>query len=206
MREEKRRIPRPVWPISGQGWQGLRGLVTTKPGRGHKSAAIGLKSGGNRRKGHKMDVIDLQHDATQLSALATLAGLAEDTIVLTAQGEMRVQDLRPGMRIITRDGFRRLAAVDRQVFSGTAVRISPSALGHDRPDCEATLGAAQQIFLRDWRAEALYAAPTARVAAARLADGEYIRLIEVEDLALYTLSFAAPCVIYAAGLELAASL
>ena len=59
----------------------------------------------------------------------------------------------------------------------------------------------QRILLRDWRAQALFATPAARVPLARLVDGDLIRWSDARPEALLVLSFAHPHVIYADGLE-----
>lgn len=136
-------------------------------------------------------------------AVSPVTGIAFGAMVLTASGERAVETLVPGDRIITRDGIRRLRAAVTNEVSGTAIRVAPSALGHERPECEVVLAPGQFIYLRDWRAQALYGTPTALVPAARLVDGEYISEADIPALPVVTLLFDAPCVIYAAGLELA---
>jgi Hint domain len=132
----------------------------------------------------------------------TNKGIAQGTVVLTAQGAMPVEYLSPGDKIITRDGLRVLADIAVQVFSGDAVCVGASTLGHDRPQTDVIMGTDQAILIRDWRAKALYGTAQAMVPAARLADGELIRRTTVSGLRLYRLEFAQPAVIYAGGLEL----
>jgi Hint domain len=130
-------------------------------------------------------------------------GIAADTSVMTARGGVAAGLLMAGDRVITRNGMRRVTAVDRRAETGQAIRIRASALGHDRPEADVIVAAGQPLHLRDWRAAALYGSAVASVPAARLADGEYIRSESVSALDLVTLRFEAPCVIYAAGLEIA---
>lgn len=139
----------------------------------------------------------------QIATPTTAMGLAFGSTVLTAQGERAVETLAPGDRIITRDGIRRLTAAITDELTGTVVRISASALGHDRPETDVQLAPGQLLLLRDWRAKALYGTPTALVPVSRLVDGEYIRTEEAETIQVVTLCFDAPCVIYVQGLEIA---
>jgi hypothetical protein len=131
------------------------------------------------------------------------AGLGPDTPVMTAAGERPAGDLAPGDRILTRAGMRRLTAVVRHPAGAAAIRVSASALGHDRPGQDVILAPGQPVHLRDWRAAALYGAAAATVPVARLADGDYIRATAPGGQPMVTLHFDAPAVIYAGGLELA---
>lgn len=142
-------------------------------------------------------------EARQIATPTTAMGLAFGSTVLTAQGERTVETLAPGDRIITRDGIRRLTAAITDELTGTVVRVSASALGHDRPDADLCLAPGQLLLLRDWRAQALYGTPSALVPVSRLTDGEYISIEATETLQVVTLCFDAPCVIYAHGLEIA---
>jgi hypothetical protein len=143
-------------------------------------------------------VMGVAHPMAQL-----MTGMARGTVVLTLDGAMPVEFLVPGDRIITRDGARTLRAFGVAEVTGTVVRIGARTLGHDRPEGDVLVGVDQGILLRDWRAKAMYGVPQVVVAARRMADGEMIRVEEVQDLRLFTLAFDAPAVIYAGGLELA---
>lgn len=144
-----------------------------------------------------------QMKGTAPSAAPTTIGFARGTTVLTLDGEIPVEFLNTGDRIITRDGARTLRRIAMTKVSGTVVRIGISTLGHDRPaDC-VLVGRDQGILIRDWRAKALYGAAQVMIPASRMADGELIRYEVVQDMALFTLGFDAPVVIYAGGLELA---
>lgn len=130
-------------------------------------------------------------------------GLTLGTKVMTMDGELPVEFLTPGDRIITRAGVRRLASVSVRVDQNVdMVRIGAGTLGFDRPCAETLVPLHQMILIRDWRAQTLYGAPQALVAAGRLADGSMIRVETVAEARIFTLSFDADVVIYAAGLEL----
>lgn len=132
------------------------------------------------------------------------AGIIAGTPVMTLDGALPVQFLSPGDRIVTRSGVQVLTGVSVTVLEeAEMIRVSASALGHDRPEADLFLAPEQQILLRDWRAKALYGKSAALVPAARLVDGAYIRKEMVAEIRLFTLHFAADAVIYAGGLELA---
>ncbi len=144
----------------------------------------------------------LHHDArsSDLPLQAVLAG----TPVLTLEGELPVEFLQPGDRILTRAGARSLRQVEVSVVQNARViQIGHATLGVDRPAEDITVSAAQHILIRDWRAKAMFGTATALIPAARLADGEYIRAETLVEARLFTLSFDEDAVIYAGGLELA---
>lgn len=142
--------------------------------------------------------------AETILSTAPAQGITAGTLVLTLEGELPVQFLAPGDRVITRSGARKLVAVDVAVIrNAQMIRVTASALGHDRPETDLFLAPSQGILVRDWRARALYGRETAMVAAQRLTDGDYIRKETVAEVRLFTLRFAGDEVVYAGGLELA---
>lgn len=139
-----------------------------------------------------------QADAVQSAAPGLLAG----TGVLTLDGELPVEFLSVGDRVVTRSGARALRRIEmRHVASAQVVRIDAGTLGHDRPDAPLTVAAGQLLFIRDWRAKALYGPPTAMIPAARIADGSYIRRETLAEARLFVLEFDAEETIYAEGVE-----
>lgn len=126
------------------------------------------------------------------------------TPVLTLEGEMPVEFLQPGDRVLTRAGMRRLVQVEVSlVQNARVVMIAHDTLGVDRPTADVTVSAAQPILIRDWRAKALVGQTQAMIPAGRLVDGEYIRAAVLPEARFFTLAFAEDAVIYAGGLELA---
>ncbi|MDM8165315.1 Hint domain-containing protein [Roseovarius sp.] len=131
-------------------------------------------------------------------------GLPGGALIMTLDGELRVSDLRPGTRVITRDtGMAVLRSIRRRRITGRAVRIKASSLGHNRPERDATLPAGQPVLVRDWRAKALFGAEQALVPAARLVDGEFVTLHEAATMTVYDIEFDTPHVLYVDGLEVA---
>ena len=128
-------------------------------------------------------------------------GMAQGTLVLTAEGLIPVDYLTAGDRIITRDGVRVLAHISVHVLAGEVVRVSASSQGHARPEEDVILGCDQAVLIRDWRAKALYGAAQALVPVSRMVDGEMVRREKAVGLRMYMLGFAAPQVVYAGGLE-----
>lgn len=131
-------------------------------------------------------------------------GLMAGTIVLSLEGEMPVEFLEPGDRIITRDsGMARLAGVIRATRLMRMISFAAGSLGDTRPDQDLILPADQPVLIRDWRARALFGLPRAMIPAAALIDGEFIRDLGEQTVPLYQLRFDRDHVIYAGGLELA---
>jgi hypothetical protein len=130
-------------------------------------------------------------------------GLVIGTRVLTMEGELPVEFLSVGDRVVTRNGARRLVEITRTWAQNLdVICISEGVLGKDRPEADLFVAPSQAILIRDWRAMALAGKASALIAAARLVDGEYIRHEVIAEARLFTLHFEAPEVIYAGSLEL----
>ncbi len=138
--------------------------------------------------------------------LASETGLALGTEVLTLEGEMPVEYLTPGDRVVTRSGARILRALQSVPARGPLLRVAPGTLGHDRPEKALLLGGQAKILMRGWRAQAMFGARTALVDLARLEDGVNVTRVAPEGTRLFTLHFDAPEVIYAEGVELGAEM
>ena len=120
----------------------------------------------------------------------TRTGLAPGTIVLTLRGEVPVEQLRSGDRVITRDrGAQTLRGVTRHFAHATT--ISAGAIGENRPARDMRVNADQPVMTRG-EATSL---TTARHLVGTLRDA-------VERSLLYRLCFDAEHIIYADGLEL----
>lgn len=143
---------------------------------------------------------------TETSATASTmprCGIAAGAPVLTLSGVQPVEFISVGDRVITRNGARTVKAVEISVIRNDhVIRISEGVLGKDRPEADLLVAPNQPILIRDWRAKALAGATQAVVAAAKLADGEYIRKEAQEEIRIVSLRFEGPEVIYVAGLEL----
>ncbi|WP_161793828.1 Hint domain-containing protein [Jannaschia aquimarina] len=135
-------------------------------------------------------------DAQEIASVK--GGIARGTTVLTARGEVRIEELEIGDRVITRErGFAILRRIDR--VDAPACTIRTDSLGLARPDRDTTVAADQHIALRDWRAKALFDTEAALVPASRLTDGKQIS--RFGEACFYRLSFDAPLTVYANGLE-----
>ena len=136
-----------------------------------------------------------------------LGGLALGTRVMTIEGEIPVEYLSPGDRIITRDaGLCTLVGVTCTVIHNAAmIRVSSDSLGTGRPGEDVLLAPGQRVLLRDWRAKALYGQAQAMVPVSRLIDGQYVSTATVAAARIFSLVFDTPHVIYAEGLELASA-
>lgn len=140
-----------------------------------------------------------------IASLALLAGLGSGTVVLTLRGEVAVEDLVPGDKVVTRDtGAVPLRGVERFAARVAPVRVAAGSLGHTRPERDMLMGPGTRVHLRDWRARALYGRARALVEAHRLVDGEFVTEERPRGMTLHALLFDAPQVIYADGLEVGA--
>ena len=137
------------------------------------------------------------------AAVAPCTGLLAGTQVLTLAGEIPVEFLNPGDRIITRAGARTLCRITaRTIRNARVARLSAGSLGHDRPGRDLMIGADQPVLVRDWRAKALFGAPQAMVPVSRLADGHYVRVVTLVTAQVITLEFDRDEIVYADGVEL----
>ncbi len=133
---------------------------------------------------------------------ALMNGLPAGTIVMTLDGEMPVEHLTAGDRVISRtQGMAVLASVDVVDVVGPTVRILAGSLGHTRPGRDMRLGADTLVHIRDWRAKAMFGKGAAMVPAHRLVDGEFVTAEAAAPQRLYVLTFDRPQIIYADGLE-----
>ncbi len=124
-----------------------------------------------------------------------VAGCPPGTVILTRDGEIPVEYLTPGDRIITRGaGYATLLELERRCLVTGAVRIAAGAFGPSRPARDIILPDTQQVLLRE-----LHAMPRAGA----LADGVRVTRIGPVSQHLFALGFARAQVIYADGLELA---
>ncbi|MGZ9809578.1 Hint domain-containing protein [Pseudoroseicyclus sp. H15] len=130
-------------------------------------------------------------------------GFPAGALVLTLDGEERIEQLMPGSRIITLDsGMARLNGLKVTKALHRPVCIRAAALGHFRPEADVTFGAGTQVHLRDWRAEAIYGTSSATVAAELLVEDAFITREPPQNMTLYSLSFDHPHIVYIAGLEI----
>ncbi|TLP60511.1 hypothetical protein FEE96_16740 [Parasedimentitalea maritima] len=149
-------------------------------------------------------MIPVKHQNHTSAEASPSAGLMRDTIVLTRQGDVAVQDIRAGDHVITRGaGMVQVHSITRQRAFQRAISIAAGSLGDTRPDCDIVLPADQKVLIRDWRAQALFGQDQALVAASSLVDGEFIIDQGMQVLELYTLELGQSHVIYAGGLEVA---
>lgn len=135
------------------------------------------------------------------------AGIVAGSIIFTADGEIPVEYLSKGDKIVTRDaGMVTLVDTFIHRISAPAVGIKAGSLGHTRPDHNIIIPASQQVLVRDWRAQSMFGKSQVVVQAGQLIDGEFITDLGVRDLHLVHLTFDRPHVIYADGLEISVPL
>lgn len=141
---------------------------------------------------------------TDAPGAALAGGVAAGVRIYTLEGALPVEFLEAGDRVVTRTGARRLRRVIAGSHTGSLVRIAPGALGHDRPGAPLLIGAQARLLMRDWRIEVIYGKREALVPATAMVDGTYVTLGRGRAQ-LFALEFDEPEVIYADGVEIAAS-
>ncbi len=142
--------------------------------------------------------------AGQFSPYAVLdTGLVHGAILLTLDGEIPVEFLSVGDKLITRDcGISKVKHIQRSQRSVHMIALAAGSLGHTRPERDALLAGDQMVLIRDWRARALFSSERALVAARTLVDGEFITDRGMVDTTLYQIFCDGPHIFYADGLEL----
>ncbi len=131
------------------------------------------------------------------------SGICSGTTIMTLDGEIPVEHLNVGDRIITRDsGMSVLRNITTRTAKVAPIRIKAGSLGHTRPDRDMLVSPGARIHLRDWRAEALFGAKTASVTAKRLIDGEFLAQLDPREMKVYDLQFDNAHIIYADGIEM----
>ena len=144
---------------------------------------------------------------SQTRAYLLHAGIVAGSIIFTAEGEIHVEYLSPGDKVVTRDsGMVTLLDTFIHRISAQAVAIKAGSLGHTRPDHNVIIPAEQNILVRDWRAQSMFGKAQTIVQAGDLIDGEFITDLGARDLHLVHLTFDRQHVIYADGLEISVPL
>ena len=141
---------------------------------------------------------------TAVQASVTNA-ICAGTTIMTMKGEMPIENIAVGDRVITRDcGMTHVKAIEKTTVTMAPIRIKAGSLGHTRPDRDMLAAPDSQIYIRDWRAEALFGKSAVAVAAARLVDGEFLSQQDVCEMTVYQITFDRAHIIYADGIEMIA--
>lgn len=134
-------------------------------------------------------------------------GLPSGTTILTLDGELPVEHLSAGDKVITRDsGIAVLKSLREVDVTVAPIAIKAGSLGYTRPDRDMLVAPDTPVHIRDWRAEALFGTKAATVPAKRLVDGEFVAEAEMRRMVLWELDFDRPHIVYADGLEVASDL
>ena len=156
-----------------------------------KPKTVGRVGGGIRPAGRFDPYVDVD------------TGLLRGSHLLTLDGEMPVEFLSVGDRIVTRDtGISRVLHIQRTTRPVQCIALAAGSLGHGRPDRDARLAGDQMVLIRDWRARALFRSDRALVAARTLVDGEFVTDLGEVETTIYQVFCDSPHILYADGLEL----
>lgn len=138
-------------------------------------------------------------------AAALQTGICAGTTIMTLDGEMPIEHLSVGDRVITRDsGMSVVTGITSKTTTMQPIRIKAGSLGHTRPDRDMLVTPGVNLHIRDWRAEALFGTTSASVAAERLVDGEFLAPTEARKVTVYHIQFDREHIIYADGIEMIA--
>lgn len=103
------------------------------------------------------------------------SGLGLGTGVQTSEGELPVEFLAPGDKIVTFDaGLVTLSRVAvRTIPMQDMVRIRPSVMSEHGQGRDIIVSARQRVLVRDWRAPVMFGKSATLVEARKLVDGAY---------------------------------
>lgn len=122
-------------------------------------------------------------------------GLLLGTPVLTLDGELPVEHVFAGDRIVTREGLAVLREVRVRRAILAPIRVQRRSFGPGRPVCDTLLAPEARVHR--------LGRPLAPLQ--RLICGDRVRVEPSRDVTLFSLVFDRPRLIYAAGLELLAA-
>jgi hypothetical protein len=130
-------------------------------------------------------------------------GLLQGTMLLTLDGEMPVEFVSIGDKLITRDsGISKVTHIQRSTREVHAIAFAAGSLGDKRPERDAVLAGDQMVLIRDWRARAMFNSERALVAARTLIDNEFVTDLGLRETTLIQVFCDGPHILYADGLEL----
>lgn len=134
----------------------------------------------------------------------SMSGLVAGTLILTADGEIPIEFLTPGERVISRArGMVQLKAIEAHIETLSVVRVGQGALGHGVPRHATLMPADQRVLLRGDRARQVTQSAQAVVPVGTLIDGHSIQDLGKRELRLVRLVFDQREVVYADGIEVA---
>lgn len=149
-----------------------------------------------------MQLGTITRTAPAVAANTIESGLCAGTTIMTLDGEIPVELLSVGDRVITRDsGMSVIKAINSRDVKMQPIRIKAGSLGHTRPDRDMIVAPGARIHIRDWRAEALFGVAAATVEAHRLLDGEFLAQQPTRDVTVYDIAFDREHIVYADGIE-----
>ena len=137
--------------------------------------------------------------------------VARGTHLATPEGEVRVEDLRPGNLVLTADGraepvrwigSRCLAAADLAADPTLRpIRIAAGAFGPVRPARDLRVSPQHRVLLSGWRAELLFGEQSVLVPAKGLVDDQAVRVDQsTEEVEYFHILFGRHEVILTEGL------
>lgn len=129
-------------------------------------------------------------------------GLCEGTHIMTLEGNLPVEYLVTGDRVVTRNGARPIRHIAVRPLKDCPVLVRRGALGPNRPMQDLFLAPDQHVHLRDWRAKTYCGSDQIAVPVSRLRDGEFIFWGEHPgEINIYELELDEQDIIYADGAE-----
>ncbi|WP_415920070.1 Hint domain-containing protein [Tateyamaria sp. SN6-1] len=138
---------------------------------------------------------DLTFDNTNVACFTA------DTLIRTTEGAVPVQDLTPGMRLVTYDGGSRpVRALLQRSVDGSGdlapVCIAAGTLGNDR---DLLVSPAHRMLIDDWRAQMLFGADEVLVSAHNLERGDLVYRVPMPQVTYFHILLDRHEIIFAEG-------
>lgn len=141
--------------------------------------------------------------AGAIPEVQSVAELAIGTPVLTLDGDIPVEFLEPGDRVITRDGIETLIDISHRWYTGPLIHTGQPVPGRSRHIKMTRLTPETKVLMRDWRTGVIYGNRAALVAAEQLVDGDEAIRVDTAKVRVFALHFASDQVIRSGAQEIA---
>lgn len=126
---------------------------------------------------------------------------AAGTLISTADGDVKVEDLAEGDFVLTKDkGMQPLRWIGRTTVSGLGrfapIKIAKGALGNSR---DLRVSPQHRMMIEDWRSELLFGADEVLVAAKHLVNGDTIYQEKAQEVEYFHILFDEHEIVFAEG-------
>ncbi|NNK78260.1 MAG: hypothetical protein HKP40_06060 [Litoreibacter sp.] len=151
--------------------------------------------------GKGIDKLRTETDIPDATGFEDTVCFVQGTRILTDRGELPVQRLKVGDRIVTmHHGHQKIRWIGSSTVAGhghlAPIRFERGAMGNRRP---LLVSPQHRMYVSGWQTETLFGLPEALVAAKHLVDGKSIRLEERDKVVYFHILFDTHEIVFAEG-------